>query len=137
MTSAWSAAPAPVERILKVVRFGIVGIAATATYLAVAILLPAIGAASPATAALVASGVSVFVSYFGHHTFTFARKGRHDFYLPRFLLQWMVLTGAASLGTYVLTDILAMNYRLAAVLVALAYAASSFVANNIGVFRDG
>ena len=49
----------------------------------------------------------------------------------------MVLTGAASLGTYALTDILAMNYRLAAVLVAFGYAALSFFANNIGVFRDG
>lgn len=135
--TAWSAAPAPVERILKIVRFGIVGVAATATYLAVAIALPALGVASPAAAALVASGVSVFVSYFGHHTFTFARKGRHDFYLPRFLLQWIVLSGAASLGTHVLTEIVAMNYRLAAVLVAFAYAALSFVANNIGVFRDG
>lgn len=137
MTPAWSAAPAPVERILKIVRFGIVGVAATATYLAVAIALPALGVASPAVAALVASGVSVFVSYFGHHTFTFARKGRHDFYLPRFLLQWIVLSGAASLGTHLLTEIVAMNYRLAAVLVAFAYAALSFVANNVGVFRDG
>ena len=60
MTSAWSAAPAPVERILKVVRFGIVGIAATATYLAVAILLPAIGAATEPP----------WVSFFGASTTT-------------------------------------------------------------------
>src|SRR5579872_1829212 len=66
-------------------RFGVVGVAATVTYLGfVNGLAVPLGPLSAFHAHLVALSASIVVSYAGHHGYTFRRKGRHGFYFRRF-----------------------------------------------------
>jgi putative flippase GtrA len=111
------------------IRFGIVG--------AVAISIPALSfAVSPAAGALIASFVSVSVSYYGHHKITFAKVGNHAVYLPRFLLSSAVLSGAAVAATYVATQTFLIDYRLTSFGVALAYPPASFLLSRLWIFSD-
>jgi putative flippase GtrA len=125
-------------RLPQIVWFGVVGLVATGVYLAIAISLPRLPAiaVSPTVGALVASIVSVFVSYLGHHKFTFAKIDRHEFYLPRFILSSVVLSSVATAATFLLTKILAVEYRIAAVVIAVAYPCASYTLNLLFVFTD-
>ena len=55
----------------RVVRFGLVGIAATALYALIAFLLTFVIPGSAAIASLIAFSLSGVFSYFGHRRFTF------------------------------------------------------------------
>ena len=120
------------------IRFGIVGAVATAVYCIIAISIPALSlfAVSPAAGALIASFVSVSVSYYGHHKITFAKVGNHAVYLPRFLLSSAVLSGAAVAATYVATQTFLIDYRLTSFGVALAYPPASFLLSRLWIFSD-
>lgn len=122
----------------QLLRFGVVGIVATAVYFFIAILLPPASSfvIRPSAASLVASFVSVLVSYLGHHSFTFTKIGDHSFYLPRFLVISLILSLAAALGTHVLTELLHVGYRYAAAGVAVAYPVASFILSRVVVFKD-
>ena len=122
----------------RIIRFGIVGVGATAIYFLMAISLPGQTwvAISPTLASVLASILSIFASYFGHHKFTFAKTGQHAVFLPRFLLLAGILSAAAALGTYVLTAKLSIGYRLAALIVTVCYPVLSFVLNRLLVFTD-
>ncbi|MGO9392529.1 GtrA family protein [Rhodoblastus sp.] len=122
----------------QLVRFGIVGAVATSVYVFVAISLPALPSfsASPTVASSIASFVSVLVSYFGHHKVTFSKVGRHEFYLPRFLLSSTALSCIAAAATYLITETLRVDYRFASLCVAFAYPAASFLLGRIWIFRD-
>lgn len=125
-------------RLKQIVWFGVVGLLATGVYLAIAILLPELSAfaVSPTAGAVIASIVSVFVSYLGHHKFTFAKVGRHDFYLLRFICLSVVLSCAAATVTFLLTKIFVVEYRMVAVVIALAYPCASYMLNLLFVFND-
>src|SRR4051794_33508056 len=77
----------------RLFRFGLVGLAATASYLVTAIALPlqSWSPIDPTEAALMASIISVTVSYFGHHRITFRQLGDHGFFLPRFVFVSVML----------------------------------------------
>lgn len=123
---------------LQFIRFGIVGIVGTAIYLMIAISLPALSSfiVSPTAAAMVASVMSVLVSYMGHHKFTFTKVGQHSFYLPRFLILSVLLSCAVTVGTHLLTEVFSIEYRYAAVAVAVTYPIASFSLNHMVIFRD-
>lgn len=66
-------------------RFAVVGGAATVTHVGVAVTLIERVGISVLSANGLAFLVAVFVSYFGHHSWTFTRDGYHDRHLPRFI----------------------------------------------------
>jgi putative flippase GtrA len=67
-------------------RFGSVGVVATATYAVLALLLETFTALSPVVAHAVAYGMAIPVSFYGQRTWTFRHKGRVSAAFWRFLL---------------------------------------------------
>jgi putative flippase GtrA len=75
----------------RIIRFGMVGVAATLTHIAVANAVLALVIGSPYVASAAGFVVAFAVSYLGHYHFTFAKNGSHGQSLPRFFL--VALTG--------------------------------------------
>jgi len=69
----------------QVLRFGAVGAAASATHVAVALILIEQVGLPIMTANGLAFAVAVLLSYIGNHSWTFARAGNHERHLPRFI----------------------------------------------------
>lgn len=90
----------------RIARFGIVGVAATLTHMAVANTALRLLTASPYAASAMGFMVAFGVSYLGHYHFTFAGEGAHGKSLPRFFLvalsgflaSLVVLRGIAGYG---------------------------------------
>ncbi len=117
-------------------RFVVTGVAATATYLALTVLLMArpLGL-EPVVASAVASLVSILVSYAGHHRYTFERRGRHDFYFPRFAAVTAALFALSTAAMYVFTRVVPADPDVVATAIALAYPPASYLLNLLWVFR--
>lgn len=116
----------------QIVRFGIVGGAATATHMAVAAILLGVGVPWPVWVVnLVAFSIAFWVSFFGHRYFTFQSPGSP----LRFL-------GAALAGLAVNNICLAAalwltgNDLLSIVLAAIAAPVAVFVISRLWVFND-
>ena len=69
----------------QVLRFGAVGAAASATHVAVALILIEQVGLPIMTANGLAFAVAVLLSYIGNHSWTFVRSGNHEHHLPRFI----------------------------------------------------
>jgi len=69
----------------QVLRFGAVGAAASATHVAVALILIEQVGLPIMTANGLAFAVAVLLSYIGNHSWTFVRAGNHERHLPRFI----------------------------------------------------
>lgn len=118
-------------------RFGVVGVAATLTYFAVTTILgrPPIGINSVAANAL---GVfaSLWVSYFGHHRYTFDVPGQHERYLPRFLIVtaglFLLSSAAMALGR----NVWALDHTLVTALIAVFFPLISFLLNSLWTFAQ-
>jgi len=121
---------------LELLVFGLVGASATAVYLGVAITVYAVPPfnAYPSSAAFVASLASVLWSYTGHHRFTFRKTGSHHFYLPRFVGISVMLSAMAVCGTHFATQSFGVEYKFAALGVAVSYMLASFGLNRSWVF---
>ncbi len=63
--------------LLRVVRFGIVGVAATATHVGTTLLLVETAGLSPELATTLGMTLAMWVSYFGHQMFTFGVAADH------------------------------------------------------------
>lgn len=117
-------------------RFALVGVAATATYFAVAMLL--IGSRAgfdPVLASALASGTATLVSYAGHHRYTFVRKGRHRFYFPRFVAITGALFLLSTMAMYVFTHMIPIDPRYVAGAITVSYPIASYVLNFLWVFK--
>ena len=95
-SSAFMKAPKmPIQTALaearRIIRFGMVGVAATLTHIAVANAALAFLIVSPYASSAVGFAVAFAVSYLGHYHFTFAKDSGHGQSLPRFFL--VALTG--------------------------------------------
>jgi putative flippase GtrA len=117
-------------------RFIVSGIAATATYLAVTLILmvPPLRL-EPVLASALASGVSILVSYAGHHSYTFERKGRHGFYFPRFFIVTAFLFFLSTLGMYFFTRVIPTDPFYVTVAITAGYPIASYLLNLLWVFK--
>lgn len=117
-------------------RFIVVGLAATATYAACAITLNrSLAEWGAVTIHVIAFAVSLVVSYLGHHQFTFGLRGRHKFYLPRFVFVTACLLLASTAMTYVCDRVLQLDGTAIAVGVSIFYPVASYLANLLWTFR--
>jgi len=73
------------REVLRILRFGGVGIVATLTYVVVTTALIELLAASIMTATVIGNLTAILVSYFGHLHVTFQVPPYHRIFLPRFL----------------------------------------------------
>jgi putative flippase GtrA len=117
-------------------RFIVVGLAATVTYAVCAIALNrSLGELGAVKIHLIAFAVSLLVSYLGHHQFTFSLRGRHEFYLPRFVFVTACLLLASTAMTYVCDRVLRFDATAIAVGVSIFYPIASYLANLLWTFR--
>ena len=117
-------------------RFIVSGIAATASYLVITVLLMAPPLRlEPVLASALASGISILVSYAGHHSYTFERKGRHGFYFPRFIAVTVLLFLLSTMSMYVFTRVIPTDPVYVAIAVTVAYPIASYLLNLLWVFK--
>ena len=82
-------------------RFGVVGVIAAGVYLAVFNLVAApIGPLPGFAANLAALSVSILVSYFGHHAYTFRLAGEHVFHFTKFAIVTAILIVLSTVVAY-------------------------------------
>ena len=99
--------------VLRLFRFGIVGVAATATHAGVLWALVEFMNLRPSLATVIGFLIAFNVSYFGHYYFTFRSREPHRRALPGFaatatagaVLNWLIFVVA--------TDLLEANYWIA------------------------
>lgn len=124
--------------VARAIRFGVVGLTATAAYLALVNLLAVpVGPLAPFPAHLVALSSATVLSYAGHHSFTFRRKGGHGLYLSRFTL--------VTAGLFLFTSAVAFacdrwgHYpaSVISVVVAILYPATSYLVHCLWTFAEG
>jgi putative flippase GtrA len=121
----------------RIIRFGIVGVAAALVYAAVTALAVETDVASPIVAAVAGYLIAGFVSYFGHLRFSFAVDPDHHIFARRFLLI-AIITFAMNIGiTFLLTSVLGMTYRISIVVLTVVLPITSFLCNRFWVFHPG
>jgi putative flippase GtrA len=116
----------------EIVRFGLVGIAATLINMAIATMLLSMGI-MPQIANLLAFSLSLLASYAGHYYFTFRSQEPHRYTSPRFGLSTLGLVALSS-GLHQALLWSGLKPGSAAVVVALAYAPASFLLNYFWAF---
>jgi putative flippase GtrA len=115
-------------------RFGAVGIGATLTHFAVAVMLVE-GPGVPVLWANVIAFLTAFlVSYLGNHKWTFARSGGHVRFLPRFA---MLAVGGFCANQSILWLIairLGMDYRIGLAVALTVVPTLTFLLSKLWVF---
>jgi len=119
------------EVALQIVRFGIVGLAATAVHAAVAITLVSLTEISPHIANVIAFAVAFSVSFAGHSRFTFRKEGS----LWRFIVTALTgfLANVLALEAMLLSSVPA---QVAVGLATLAAPIVVFVLSKLWVFGE-
>jgi len=120
----------------RMARYATVGIAATATYLAVFNLVAApLGPGRPFTGHLAGLCLSILVSYTGHHAYTFRRSGLHGRYFARFVVITAALSVLSSAAAFACDR---TGYSAAAIslLVTMVYPAGSYLLNTLWTFAE-
>jgi putative flippase GtrA len=117
-------------------RFIVVGAAATATHVGVAMGLVEGDVADIGLANAVAFTIALAVSYAGNYGWTFAAGGAHARRLPRFAAVAVLGLALNQLIIFVLAGIAAWDYRIALAVVVLVVPGLSFVVNRRWVFGE-
>lgn len=114
-------------------RFAVVGLAATAVHVGVALALAAAGWA-PLWANFVAFGAALALSYFGNHGWTFGAGGRHGHHFPRFVA--LALAGLAlnQAIVFIAVERAGWSFGAALAVVVLVVPVLSFALNRVWVF---
>ena len=128
----WRARPG---ELVAIIRFVMVGVAATLVYLGISLILLGWGLA-PQLTNLVGFVLGTATSYFGHYFFTYRSCDSHLRLGARFFL---VTAGLAMLcaGLHELTLLSGASPRLAALFVTVAYPPLSFGLNHFWAFARG
>ncbi len=88
---------------LRVLRFAMIGLAATLLYAVLAITFEAAFRLGPVPASVLAYGCSAAFSYFGHKFITFLSAGEHRKEAPRFIATALAGFGLATAAPAILT----------------------------------
>lgn len=130
--SRWKPRPGELGAIA---RFGLVGVAASLTYLGGSLALLTLGL-TPYLANAAAFLASIAASYAGHYFFTYRSDDSHWRLGPRFLL---VTAGLVGLSSALHAAVLALGAspRGAALVVTLVYPPLSFALNHFCAFARG
>lgn len=124
----------PGPRARRILRFAVVGIAATTAHAAATVLLVNALAADPTLAMVIGTVVGVATSYLGNALWTFTDAGSHARQLPRFLLVYGTIMGFNALTMFVLEALLGLCYLIPLALALTVAPALTFVLNERYVF---
>ena len=125
------------REILRIVRFGFVGVIATLIYAVVAYLSAKGRWVGPLTATTLGYAAAFVVSYFGHLRCSFSVAPDHRVYLWRFVLVTAVTFGFSLCVTWVVTDVMRLSYAIAIFTVAIFVPPTSYLCNRFWVFMPG
>jgi putative flippase GtrA len=121
----------------RVLRFGIVGVAATAVHVGTVVVLVESGLQpNPLLANLIAFSLAVFVSYFGHNLWTFRARERNLPQFLRFLVTTVVALGLNQLILYIVVRLLHWDYRIGLLLVTVLVPLFVYTLARLWVFRS-
>lgn len=128
------------RELLRVLRFGIVGLSAAAVHYWTVIGLVELAHISPLRANVGGFAVAFWVSYFGHRHWTFSdavatHAADTNSSFPRFLLVAVLGFCMNQLLFYLLLHYLAWPYYLALALVVLTVAVMTYVLSRLWAFR--
>lgn len=129
--------------IAQAIRFGLVGGVATLVHVAMFSGLIELSGMAPLLANLAAFCTAVGVSFLGHYHWTFADKAMFHRKVPRvgramrrFLIVSLIGLALNSLVVYVVTDLLALSYWYAVVLMVTAVPGVVFLLSRFWAFRE-
>ena len=133
---------APLLRhLLQYLRFGAVGLAATAVHALAFVALIELAASPPLLANLAAFALAVLVSFGGHRHWTFrsaaGRRPARRAALARFVLVALLGLGLNSLAVYLIADRLELSYWYALAVMVTAVPLIIFVISKHWVFAGG
>lgn len=122
----------------QALRFGAIGLAATALHVLVALTAAALGL-TPQMSNLAGFAAAVNLSYFGHFYLTFRlgthAAATHDRHLPRFVIVSLAGLALSSALVSLLTGPLGLPFAYAIGVVAVAVPAFSFAMSRLWAFR--
>ena len=116
-------------------RFGVVGLTASAAYFVIFNVTAApIGPLAPFEAHLVALTISILVSYFGHHAYTFRLAGGHAFHFTKFAIVTAVLVVASSGLAYLLDRYGHYPAIVTSLVIVVFYPGASYLLHSLWTF---
>lgn len=121
---------------LRLLRFSVVGLFATVTHVAIAFFTQRALGAAPVTANAVGFACAFLISYFGHHRWTFARRGNHRTHLRRFLAVSLIAYLVSHLITIAVTGWFGLSYEMALAAILVAVPATTYLASNFWAFAE-
>lgn len=127
----------PVTELLRVGRFGLVGVSATVAHLGTWTLLVELWSLNSMLASTLGVCVSFWISYFGHQMFSFQVERDHRAYLVRFLIGSAVAFALNLSIVAANTYLLHWPYQVAQGVLAVVIPATSYVLSRFWVFRSG
>jgi putative flippase GtrA len=114
-------------------RFGLVGLCATLTYVVVSLAAKRAGIQTYSSSML-GYLASVGISYFGHGWLTFRSKRPHMSRGPRFLLATIAVFALTNLIVFIVADLLRQPFLIATIVVALCIPVLTWVLLRSWVF---
>lgn len=120
--------------ILRLIRFGLVGVAATSAYVGVAYALVTLAHLGAVTSAVVAHAASSLLSYFGHQSITFEGTASHAQAAPRFAVLAGTTFGANVAATWLLADVAHLPTLAVIVITNIAIIATGYLMGRLWVF---
>lgn len=119
----------------QIMRFGLVGITATATHLATILVLVEWSGWSPLWANLLAFSLAVLVSFGGHYHWTFEASTSYSAAFPRFCITALLGLGLNQTIMFSVVSLLGLDYRLGLAAVIMVVPCISFMANKLWAFQ--
>ncbi len=120
----------------RILRFGVVGIAAALVYFCATFGLVQAGT-SPLAATLLGHGLAALTSYFGHQNYSFAVAADHRTYGVRFAVITLATVALNLAVTWLFTSVLAVSYLYSVAVVTVLVPAANYLGNRFWVFMPG
>ncbi len=123
--------------LMRVLRFGVVGVAATATHVGSTLAFVEYGGVSPELGTTLGMTLAMWVSYFGHQMFTFGVAADHRTYLPRFIVT-TIIAYLLNIGLVAgSTHLLGLPYQVGLAVVQVVIPITNYVIGRLWVFERG
>lgn len=121
---------------LEAIRFGLIGLCATVTYLLVSLISHHAGLQAY-FASLIGYLASVGISYFGHSSFTFRSDRPHRSKGPRFLVVTFFVFALTNVIIFFVTGPLGQPFAIATLVVAISIPVLTWLLSRFWVFGTG
>lgn len=119
----------------QIMRFGLVGITATATHITTVLVLVEWSNWGPLWANLFAFLLAVLVSFEGHYHWTFKASPPYTSAFPKFLVIALLGLGLNQTILFSVVSLLALDYRLGLAAVIIVVPSITFMANKLWAFQ--